>query len=305
MFNSGSVRICLFISATVAFAIGWISISNVTHFSRIFIRNDVASAVSNIIFPQLRLPSQSLCVLGIFRNESLNIREWISHYKWQGVSAIILLDNGSTDAWRSELSGFEGFVTVLDAPQGHEQVEQYNTLGLPWLFARECEYAAIIDIDEFFYVAPTDAYNKSLSLRDIIVSDFVSDRRVSQISCNWLMFGSSGLVKHPHGGVRLNFTFRASDLHPNKKSFVRVASVKRFVVHEHEVIGTSKTCPENVRLNHYAIQSREYFERVKMARGDVASANLDTHRDWNYFAAYDFAEVRDEVLRDLVLKEES
>lgn len=223
---------------------------------------------------------------------------------WQGVNAIILLDNGSTDEWRLELSGFEGVVTVIDAPRGHEQVEQYNALGLPWLRARECEYAVVADIDEFFYVAPTDnVSNKSLSLRDVIVSDFESDRGVSQISCNWLMFGSSGLERHPKGGVRLNFTLRASGFHPNKKSFVRVASLKRFIVHEHHVLGTSKSCTKNVRLNHYAIQSREYFERVKMARGDVASANLDTYRDWNYFSAYNFAEVRDDILRDLVLNQ--
>ncbi|WP_083906792.1 glycosyltransferase family 2 protein [Octadecabacter arcticus] len=31
------------------------------------------------------------------KNESLNIKEWIEHYLWQGIEQIYLIDNGSTD----------------------------------------------------------------------------------------------------------------------------------------------------------------------------------------------------------------
>jgi hypothetical protein len=37
------------------------------------------------------------------------------------------------------------------------------------------------------------------------------------------------------------------------------------------------------RLNHYPIQSIEYYEKVKMIRGDVAGAWADNIRDWGYF----------------------
>lgn len=205
-----------------------------------------------------------------------------------------------------ELEGFESFVTVIDARLNHEQVSYYNELGLPWLVARGCEFAVVLDVDEFVYVLPSYGLsNVSLSLRETIVSTFDADLHLAQISCNWYMFGSSGLVKHPHaptGGVRLNFTLRAALPHQNKKSFVRISSLYRFKVHQHDVDGLSMNCPPSIRLNHYAVQSREYFERVKIPRGDVASATLDSHRDWNYFSLYDFSEVHDEVLRDLVLQ---
>ena len=38
-----------------------------------------------------------LGVLGIMKNESLNIDEWISHYLAMGAAKIYLIDSGSTD----------------------------------------------------------------------------------------------------------------------------------------------------------------------------------------------------------------
>jgi len=56
-------------------------------------------------------------------------------------------------------------------------------------------------------------------------------------------------------------------------------------------------CP--LHLNHYAIQSREFFGNVKMTRGDVSSVSLASHRDWDYFDTYDHREVVDEELKDM------
>jgi len=57
-----------------------------------------------------------------------------------------------------------------------------------------------------------------------------------------------------------------------------------------------------LQLNHYVIQSREYFEKVKMVRGDASRAENDGIRDWGYFEARDVAcTATDTTLKDLVV----
>lgn len=59
-----------------------------------------------------------LCVLGIFKNEAFNIREWVEHYEWQGADKIFLIDNGSTDNSMELLSDYvqRGLVEVISLP---------------------------------------------------------------------------------------------------------------------------------------------------------------------------------------------
>ena len=47
-----------------------------------------------------------LALMAMFKNEAMGIREWVEHYVWQGVDTILLLDNNSTDDWRSKIRDF-------------------------------------------------------------------------------------------------------------------------------------------------------------------------------------------------------
>jgi hypothetical protein len=51
-----------------------------------------------------------------------------------------------------------------------------------------------------------------------------------------------------------------------------------------------------LHLNHYAIQSWEWFSKVKMTRGDASSPAVDHLRDKKYFDAYDNNIVIDDEL---------
>ena len=42
-------------------------------------------------------PRGTVGVMAIMKNETDVLREWIQHYRWQGVDKIFLIDNGSTD----------------------------------------------------------------------------------------------------------------------------------------------------------------------------------------------------------------
>lgn len=231
--------------------------------------------------------------MAIFKNESMILKEWIEQYTSQGVDKILLLNNGSTDDWQSQIPT-GGIVTVLDALKPHAQVEHYNVIGRPWLEAHNVDILSILDLDEFMFCpdgTPLAQHVKSL---------FSAPNHPSQISCQWTMFGSSGFVKQPKS-VRESFTLAKKEKDSNVKSIVLLKDVVPGGLSLHTSnVGNKKTgeCPPTIQLNHYAIQSKEFFEKVKMTRG-AADTTVNV-RDWAYFNSYDHKEVEDTKLRDLV-----
>ncbi len=65
----------------------------------------------------------SLAILTIMKNESLNVEEWISHYIWQGADHLFIIDNGSTDdtVARIEASAYRDRITLLHRSERHRQ----------------------------------------------------------------------------------------------------------------------------------------------------------------------------------------
>ena len=111
------------------------------------------------------------------------------------------------------------------------------------------------------------------------------------------MFGSSGHDKQPPS-IRKGFTWRKKDLDQNIKSVMLLKDVTGLGLHSSAVTGQAVPCPPGIQLNHYAIQSKEFFEKVKMTRG--AADQIVNVRDWNYFNIYDVKDEEDTKLKDLV-----
>ena len=228
-----------------------------------------------------------LVALAQFKNEASGLREWLRHHAWQGVRHFLLLDNGSTDDWRSAVADFgasaggAGMVTVLPAPARHAQVENYRTLGLPWLAARRAAFVAILDLDEYFWAAGNASFGE-------LVARALGGGGAAQLSCPFHHFGSSGWVAQPRS-VRGCFTRRSAVLSAvaHGKSVVRLAALRAPVIHAHSVAGATAPCPAGLLLFHYKTQSREYWERVKMARGSATTRAWDAVRDWDFFARED------------------
>jgi len=236
-------------------------------------------------------------ILCTFKNEEMVIREWVEHYLWQGADYIILLNNGSTDNFKAQLTGFDDRVVVIDAPEQHAQVKNYNEIGLPEVKRRNISMLAIIDVDEFMFAK--DGTNLKTALVDI----FSQNPEVSQLYVNWIMFGSSGHDTQP-SSIRSSFTKCSKDIHELGKSILLTKNLNKIDVHESDITGSKLNVSDTIQLNHYAIQSKEYFEKVKMTRGDAyySSVKYNTIRDWNYFNAYDHKDVDDFLLRDYVKK---
>ena len=58
---------------------------------------------------------------------------------------------------------------------------------------------------------------------------------------------------------------------------------------------------ERFHLNHYVLQSLEYFEKVKVARGDATKAKNDHLHNIQYFESHNAAAILpDHLLADLV-----
>ena len=87
-------------------------------------------------------------VMAIFKNESMVMKEWIEHYKWQGVDMIVMLNNDSNDDWKSITDQYPGFVKVFDVPGKHVQLQSYNNVGLPYLRKNNVDVVVLIDMDE-------------------------------------------------------------------------------------------------------------------------------------------------------------
>jgi len=243
-------------------------------------------------------------ILAMFKNEAMAIREWVDHYKWQGADVILLLDNNSDDGGGDLVKGIEG-VTVIPYTEMNSQEKGYNTVGLPWLRQNGVDILMIVDLDEFVF--NTDGG----SLKDAAVKFFTAENAPSMCTCMWTMFGARGgegkesdiFEKQPES-IRKSFIWRKTPLDINTKAIMRLKDVKDGGLHLHQssVTGGSTGCPSNIQLNHYAIQSKEFFEKVKMKRGDATAAIMNNVRTWDYFKRYDFHDEKETLLKDLLEK---
>jgi hypothetical protein len=249
-----------------------------------------------------------LGVLAIFKNEAMGIREWIEHYIWQGVDVIVMLDNNSTDNWRENIEGLEKKIIVLPAPENYKQRENYVTLGIPRLKEEGVNVMAILDLDEFMF--GKDGKNMKECVQEI----FGKSDRPSQVSCNWVLFGSSGHKKQPPS-IRKGFIDKKAETHVNVKSIVWIDDIKPYTgilrikgrkhgfykgvnMHVCNVKGRTEKCHPGLQLNHYKIQSEEYFNKVKLKRGN-ASVRKSVYTK-NDFRSWDYAEEKNHTLANLL-----
>jgi hypothetical protein len=269
-------------------------------------KNKIKSLVCKLMGRASRVEEKpvSLGVIAIMKNESLNIREWIEHYRWQGVDKIFLIDNGSTDNVRSIICEDvdSGFIEYFWRPARHKQVAHYRDVYKKAKIGSKVDWLIMSDLDEFWF-SPLGCLKKSI--------DFI-DKDADLIYSNWLVFGSSGCVQHP-SSLREALVYRHPQYggHRNTKWICRTRSIKRsraIGIHKVRWIDSRRVVSDNetFKLNHYVIQSIHYFQEVKMKRGDVSSARFENVRTREYFNSFDNqATTLDETLADLVRLTES
>jgi GR25 family glycosyltransferase involved in LPS biosynthesis len=237
-------------------------------------------------------------VLAIFKNEEMIIEEWIEHYIWQGVEHFYMIDNGSTDGSKNKLIPYidRGIITYYYLPEKHKQSDHYNYVYNN-RSKKECKWLIICDIDEYIY------NRQKRTIKDYLNALNYND--VGAILIHWTMFGSNGFIKQPPN-IRKSFIYGSKNNYDknfnNHKSIINTLYTNHLNIHDH-IHTHSKNIikyPSELKLNHYAIMSLEYFQKVKMKRGDVSTIHSENIRDMNYFYNYDQNDVLDDELASLL-----
>ena len=227
-----------------------------------------------------------MLLCAIFKNEAHVLSEWIQHYLQLGVEHIHLINDHSTDEYEPILAAFEGRVTL------HQNDVVYDTIGrqeqILESFMRPLlpttDWVMTLDLDEFLY-----------STEDLKTVLDAQPAEIAQILVPWVHFGSSGHRLQPYSVVT-GFTrcAKGEGRFNSHKSIARAATVEAFRVHQHVVRGET-VCSDVLRINHYNVQSHEFYMGVKATRGDVNRYfdALQIQRDEALFAEYDRNEDED------------
>jgi hypothetical protein len=240
-----------------------------------------------------------LSLLAQLKNETMNLKVWLDHYLWQGVDHFYLIDNGSDDDPLSILQEYidNGSVTYFYLPEKYNQFKHYSDVFDRADLKQKSVWLIVCDLDEFFF-----GVNHKLS-REIqkLENDY------DYILCNWNIFGSDGLEMHPPD-IRTAITHCDKNLWTSTKYIVKTNNVQcGWQVGIHSLINHSpppdRICNTNttIQLNHYVIQSLEFFKKVKMPRGDATSPSADAVRNMDYFEKHDYREIQDETLKNIIL----
>ena len=244
----------------------------------------------------------SICLVAIFKNESHILNEWINHYLLEGIDHFFLIDNGSTDDYKNIINNYNDKITLVIDYTKYAQIQLYNKHFLD--ACKKYDWLIVVDLDEFIYSRLTFKRIKDylLSLDDDIV----------QIAIPWKMFGSNGYTEQPDSVLK-SFTKRNEHKNQtNGKCITRTKCLKYIRQHTAQCIGKQilsdgnicnintvydlnniKENDLNLHLNHYPIQSYNWFMKVKNTRGDVLDKMSNRVRNDKYFKDYDNNTVED------------
>jgi hypothetical protein len=233
-----------------------------------------------------------LSVGAVFKNEHHCIVEFIEHYLYHGVDHIYLINDFSSDNFRPLIQTYmdKGVVTLFEndivTNRVNRQCEIYDKFFLPIL--HETEWIAILDLDEFMY-SPNE-----INIQNIIRKY----ENCNSIKVEWVNFGSNGRITQPDSIIE-GFTMRSeipNESHYSYKSILRASDIIRFGVHESIIknpvgvnLSYSNFGPNELLLNHYRLQSKEFFMNVKSTRGDVNNwyDHIGMKRDEDHFTQWD------------------
>ncbi|USZ49662.1 glycosyltransferase family 2 protein [Halomonas sp. DN3] len=260
------------------------------------------------------------CVAGIVRNEVDYLVEWIAWHKLAGFDHAILADNGSDDGTRPLLEALEslGVVSLVYQPVMERHAQQLAYRRILAKALGEHDYVMFLDADEFLVHESQVHGEECRELEKLVERDGVDG-----VSINWRCFGSAGKKKYERSPVLKRFNYCAkppgcvADHHV--KSLMRVERVKIPYCHSstltyrsqyvdsagkviEDFVGsrdkTGNSDPRGgrtasihegpLRVHHYAVKSREEFERKRFRGSATKGTSYD--KGEGYFRRYNVNE---------------
>lgn len=253
----------------------------------------------------------SLTIIAIFRNESSALCEWVEHYQSLSADNFYLIDNNSDDGGRRLLERYRtsSRINLFTCARDAYQVGAYMEL-LPRLRGNS-EWIGVFDLDEFVYPPNGVDLRQSLSAFDDAAAVLVP----------WLSFGSNGHVEQPRSIVQ-SFTRRgdAGCSRAFLKAFTRPECVDLLSQHNPTLSKGVKRLANGAVFgddwyidlreddlpgfaivnNHYRLQSKNHFRRVKAGRPEVNEDAQDRVKSLRFFDEYDalWSRIEDRRLAD-------
>ena len=208
----------------------------------------------------------NLSIISMFKNESTIIESWLKHYLDEGVEHFYLIDNGSTDDYEIVLKPYIDKITLVKDPSRYEVI---NTVGTQQilqnkyyldLVKKESKWVFICDIDEYLYNS-TDLYITD----ELNKMDFYDS-----ISIKFIYFGSK--LENTPINLPINLLYRENyNNNNNFKTIIKTKNLLKINCHDHFIKNDSKKIKldfnHNLKLNHYQIISKDYFNNVRTVRG--------------------------------------
>jgi len=146
--------------------------------------------INILVRPFLRRPrynkKYNVSICGIFKNESIFLKEWIEYHEMIGIEHFYLYNNKSDDNYLEILKPYidRNLVTLIDWPYDQAQIKAYNHFYETYRY--ETQWVSFLDIDEFILPRFKDnisAWIKKMDKYPVLV-------------LYWKMFGTSGKIRH-------------------------------------------------------------------------------------------------------------
>ena len=230
-----------------------------------------------------------LTIGAMFKNESHILKEWIEHYLYHGFEHIYLINDNSTDDYLSILEPYinDNIITLYQNDVIYNKLGRQEIIYNKYLLeeSKKSEWFFIADLDEFLY-SP-----KIIDIKKIIINY----HNYSELKIRWIIFGSNNLIYQPNSVIK-SFSKRSTILKNVNgiKSIVKTSNLTEFRIHKHNIIGESiNIVTDELIINHYNVQSLEFYTQIKMTRGD---SNNYIQRNLAIFNRYNLNDITDNRL---------
>lgn len=256
-----------------------------------------------------------LAICSIQKNRAQWIREWVCFHYVVGFRKFYIFLHDCSDNSEDilkELSlyfdiSFFSIPNNVDRPQLVAYQYCYKNFG------DLHDWMAFLDGDEFLFSPNCINISNQLTY-------FLKNNQVGAIGAYWVCFGSSGHLKEPKSLITDSYRWRSNycfDENKHFKSIVKGGDSVSFSTtqNSHYFITSRKTYDtqmrvlnygksehspsyEKLRINHYATQSREFYENFKMKSGAADGSNkLIRSEDW--WLKYDLNDIFDNSIDHL------
>jgi hypothetical protein len=252
-------------------------------------------------------------ITSIQRNRGKWIIEWLAFHMLVGFNKFFIYSHRSTDDMNQKLLKLASFYPII--------VNEINTDERPQLLAyqhavnaylADIDWMAFIDGDEFFIPLTKSSVSEALQP--------YTSLQLSALAVFWRCYGSNGHFNEPNGLIIENYPRHSSaDFDPNRhvKSIVK-GREKVTVIGSHVFQTEFGTFDEHLRpivngynpdlqptsevfrINHYLLQSYEYFKQSKQKMG-LADCPPGASRPDEFFHNHDRNECDDGLMYNYLI----